>query len=508
MESKLIEAIGITKAFSGAPVLRNVSFELLHGEVHALMGENGAGKSTLSKIITGIYQADKGQVFVEGKPVQFNNTREAIAGGVSIVTQEFSLLPDFSVSENIFLTDKRFYKKGFISDKTAMAAETYNLLKLFDMESFIDPYEKVINLSVAQMQVVEILKAVSTEAKAIILDEPTASLSNKEIQMLFNLVRQLKAEGVGFIIVSHKISEIYEIADRITVLRDGLLILNGVVTKELQQKDLIKAMVGREINDLYGVKGENNKHRFHKNEVVLEVQDLTDINHYVRDISFSVCKGEIAGFSGLVGAGRSELVRCIFGANKRAKGKVFLNGEEIKPDSIRACVEKKIGFVTEDRKNDGILQEISVLKNICLVDLAAGERILIDQKRDEKNCDQMINQLSIKVMDIDDPVKKLSGGNQQKLLLAKWLLLDPVVLIVDEPTRGVDIGAKADIYEIMRKLAEKGIAIIVVSSELPEVLGICDTIYVMREGQITAKLNVDEADEETIGYYSTIGKGV
>jgi ABC-type sugar transport system ATPase subunit len=276
----------------------------------------------------------------------------------------------------------------------------------------------------------------------------------------------------------------------------------------LQQKDLIKAMVGREINDLYGVKGENNKHRFHKNEVVLEVQDLTDINHYVRDISFSVCKGEIAGFSGLVGAGRSELVRCIFGANKRAKGKVFLNGEEIKPDSIRACVEKKIGFVTEDRKNDGILQEISVLKNICLVDLAAGERILIDQKRDEKNCDQMINQLSIKVMDIDDPVKKLSGGNQQKLLLAKWLLLDPVVLIVDEPTRGVDIGAKADIYEIMRKLAEKGIAIIVVSSELPEVLGICDTIYVMREGQITAKLNVDEADEETIGYYSTIGKGV
>ncbi|NMB93974.1 MAG: sugar ABC transporter ATP-binding protein, partial [Flexilinea flocculi] len=249
MESKLIEAIGITKAFSGAPVLRNVSFELLHGEVHALMGENGAGKSTLSKIITGIYQADEGQVFVEGKPVQFNNTREAIAGGVSIVTQEFSLLPDFSVSENIFLTDKRFYKKGFISDKTAMAAETYNLLKLFDMESFIDPYEKVINLSVAQMQVVEILKAVSTEAKAIILDEPTASLSNKEIQMLFNLVRQLKAEGVGFIIVSHKISEIYEIADRITVLRDGLLILNGVVTKELQQKDLIKAMVGREINE-------------------------------------------------------------------------------------------------------------------------------------------------------------------------------------------------------------------------------------------------------------------
>ncbi len=239
-DHKLVEAIRISKAFSGTSALTDVSFTLLKGEVHALMGENGAGKSTLSKIITGIYQADEGQVFVEGKPVRFTNTREAISHGVSIVTQEFSLLPDFCVAENIFLTDQRFYKKGFISDKKAMAAETYNLLKLFEMEDFIDPYEKVLNLSVAQMQVVEILKAVSTKAKAIILDEPTASLSIKEIHMLFKLVRQLKEEGVGFIIVSHKISEIYEIADRITVLRDGRLILMGFATETLPQKDLKK----------------------------------------------------------------------------------------------------------------------------------------------------------------------------------------------------------------------------------------------------------------------------
>jgi ABC-type sugar transport system ATPase subunit len=234
---------------------------------------------------------------------------------------------------------------------------------------------------------------------------------------------------------------------------------------------------------------------------------MTDIKHYVKNISFSVRRGEIVGFSGLVGAGRTELVRCIFGADKRSKGKVFLNGAEIKPDSIKACVAKKIGFVTEDRKNDGILQEISILKNVCLADLAARGKMLINHKRDESNCGDMIDKLSIKVADFDDPVKRLSGGNQQKVLLAKWLLLNPDVLIVDEPTRGVDIGAKADIYEIMRKLAANGMAIIVVSSELPEVLGICDTIYVMREGQITARLSADEADEETIGYYSTMGKG-
>ncbi len=507
-DHKLVEAIRISKAFSGTSALTDVSFTLLKGEVHALMGENGAGKSTLSKIITGIYQADEGQVFVEGKPVRFTNTREAISHGVSIVTQEFSLLPDFCVAENIFLTDQRFYKKGFISDKKAMAAETYNLLKLFEMEDFIDPYEKVLNLSVAQMQVVEILKAVSTKAKAIILDEPTASLSIKEIHMLFKLVRQLKEEGVGFIIVSHKISEIYEIADRITVLRDGRLILNGVATETLPQKDLIKAMVGREINDLYGIRRENNGNSFENQKVIFEVQDMTDIEHYVKDITFSVRRGEIIGFSGLVGAGRSELVRCIFGANKRSKGKVFLNGEEIKADSIKASIAKKIGFVTEDRKNDGILQEISILKNVCLADLAACGKILINQKRDESNCGNMIDKLSIKVADFDDPVKRLSGGNQQKVLLAKWLLLNPDVLIVDEPTRGVDIGAKADIYEILRNLAANGMAIIVVSSELPEILGICDTIYVMREGQITARLSADEADEETIGYYSTIGKEV
>lgn len=505
MSEILIETTNIKKVFSGVVAIEGIDFELRSGEVHALMGENGAGKSTLSKIIAGIYQADGGEMKVNGKAASFSSVREAVNHGVSIVTQEFSLLPDMSIAENIFLADEKYYKGHFLEDKRAMVQDTYNLLKLFGMEEVIDPYAKISQLSVAQMQVIEILKAVSTKAQTIILDEPTASLSVKEIELLFNIVRKLKAEGVGFIIVSHKINEIYEISDRITVLRDGHLILKGVKTSELSQDDLIRAMVGREVKDLYGSGAEAEKLDFAKEPVAFEARNITDQNDYVRDISFQVHRGEIAGFSGLVGAGRTELMRAIFNADPRNSGTVLVNGQEVTGRNIRSSIAAGLGFVPEDRKTEGLIQELSVLKNIGLAKLADRGKAVLNGKEAEADCYDMIRQLEIKTADIDLLVKSLSGGNQQKVLLAKWILLGPKVLIIDEPTRGVDIGAKSDIYAILRGLAAQGMAIIIVSSEIPEVMGVCDTIYVMKEGRMTAVLPAAEATEEKIGYYSTIG---
>lgn len=505
MSEILIEMTNIKKVFSGVVAIDGIDFDLRSGEVHALMGENGAGKSTLSKIIAGIHQADGGQMKVKGKVEDFASVREAVDHGVSIVTQEFSSVPDLSIAENIFLADPKYYKGGFLQDKKAMVADTRELLKLFGMERTIDPRDKMSTLSVAQMQVIEILKAVSTKANVIILDEPTASLSVKEIETLFQIVRKLKASGVGFIIVSHKINEIYEISDRITVLRDGRLILKGVETASLAQDDLIRAMVGREVSDLYGAGADIPKLDWKNQPVVFEAKGITDQNSYVKDTSFQVHRGEIAGFSGLVGAGRSELMRAIFQADPRSGGTVIVDGKEVTGHSIRSSIAAGLGLVPEDRKTEGLIQELSVLKNIGLAKLADRGRAVLNSRQEEADCYDMVRQLEIKTANIDLLVKSLSGGNQQKVLLAKWILLNPKVLIIDEPTRGVDIGAKSDIYAILRKLASEGMAIIVVSSEIPEVMGVCDTIYVMKEGRITAVMPSDEATEEKIGYYSTIG---
>jgi ABC-type sugar transport system ATPase subunit len=503
-DEKLIEAKGISKAFDGVSALTGVDFHLRAGEVHALMGENGAGKSTLSKIIAGVLLADTGVLYLQGRQVRFLNTREAVAQGVTIVSQEFSLLPDFSVAENIFLVDEAYYKKGFISNKNAMVRESYSLLKLFDMENYIDPYEHIEKLSVAQMQIVEILKAISKKARVIILDEPTAALPANEISRLFDLVRRLKAENVGFIIVSHKINEIYEISDRITVLRDGRLVLGGVQTSELSQTDLIKAMVGREVNNIYGVKTETAR-KFDDKKVVFEAVNIYDNRGYVKDICFQVHAGEIVGVAGLVGAGRTELVRCLFGADKCSAGQIIVNGKPVKPNNIRGSMKNGMGFVPEDRKFDGLFQELSIASNIYITDLVIKVAMLINRKKQDRKCMQKVEELGIRLNSLEAPVKSLSGGNQQKVLLAKWLLLEPDILIVDEPTRGVDIGAKAEIYAILRQLADRGVAIIMVSSEMPEILGLCNQILVMREGRITAKLDAGQAREELIGYYATIG---
>ncbi|MGI6030767.1 MAG: sugar ABC transporter ATP-binding protein [Eubacteriales bacterium] len=503
MDELLLKATGITKKFSGVTALDQVNFELRKGEVHALMGENGAGKSTLAKVIVGIHSPTEGKVFLEGEEVHFDNTRQASAKGISMVFQEFNLLPHLSVAENMFLTDNSFFHGGLI-DKKAMVEKSTELLKIFNMDSFIDPYEKVSNLSVAQMQIIEILKAVSTHAKVIILDEPTATLSPNEVEGLFRVVRQLKAEGVGFIIVSHRINEIYEISDRITVLRDGKLILLGAETASLPQNELIKAMVGREVNDLYG-KRTHSSQQVRNNPVVLDVKGVSDTRNFVQDVSFQVHAGEILGISGLVGAGRTELIRNIFGIDRRGRGEVYLEGKLLPPNNIHASIKAQMGFVSEDRKQEGLLQDLSIVKNTCLTFLSAAKSVLISQRGDDQRCLGMIDKLNIKVSNIDNPVRSLSGGNQQKVLLAKWLLCNPKVLFVDEPTRGIDIAAKSEIYAILKELASNGIAVVMVSSEIPEILGISDRVLVMRDGRLIKELDIEEATEEKIGYYSTIG---
>lgn len=502
MSTNLLEAKGITKRFPGVLALSNVDFELRKGEVHALMGENGAGKSTLSKVIAGIHPADEGKIWLDGEEVRFLTPKQAISGGISMVSQEFNLLPDLSVAENIFLTDDAYYAKPGIMNKKKMAAESLKLLAAFAMEKFVDPYQKVSTLSVAQKQIVEIIKAVSTKAKIVILDEPTATLSPKEVERLFQVVRQLKKEGVSFIIVSHRINEIYEITDRITVLRDGKLILLGAETATLDQNDLIKSMVGREIKDLYG-SGKAEKKDFSKSEVVMEVENITDTRNYVRNVSFKLRAGEILGISGLIGAGRTELIRCIFGIDPRSSGTVKVFGKEV-PAQIKESMLNGMAFVPDDR-HQVLFQEMEISKNIYLAKLVVSGGRLVDKKDEAACAKEMVKKLNVKTSGIDCEVCNLSGGNQQKVLLGKWLMINPRILFVDEPTRGIDIAAKSEIYSIMRNLAASGISIIMVSSEMPEILGICDRVLVMKDGRVTAEMDIEDATEEKLGYYSTIG---
>ncbi len=502
---KIIEMHDIAKLFYGIPAIQGINFELEEGEVHALMGENGAGKSTLSKVIAGIHQADKGEMKIRGEVCKFSNARQANEKGIAMVTQEFSLLKDFSVAENIFLTSQEYYTGNVLLNFKAMVKRTQELLKLFNMEDYIDPYEKVAHLSVAQMQIVEIVKAMSKNASILILDEPTASLTEREIKLLFDLIRDMKKKKVSFIIVSHKINEIYEISDRITVLRDGKYVLGNAKTSELPEKELIRAMVGREVTNLYGSADDVVPYE-KSDELVLDVQNLSDTRDFVKNVSFKVHKGEIVGFSGLLGAGRTEMAKCLFGAdNRSAESKVYVNNKLLKPNSIRAAIDAGIGYSSEDRKHDGLFQDLSISVNINLEEMLAHRGMLLSSRQDRAACERMKEKLRIKMANADLAVKALSGGNQQKVLLAKWLLIQPDVLIVDEPTRGVDIGAKSDIYQIIRELAASGMGVIVISSEMPEVMGLCSTVYVMREGQITGKLSGEEITEEAIGYLSTLG---
>ena len=499
----ILKVTDVSKSFGAVQALHKVGFELIPGEVHALMGENGAGKSTVGKIIAGIYSADEGSIQFEGKEVKIDSPAAAITMGIAIVMQEFNSMPHLPVYENVFLGHKEIFKHGFVLDKAEAIRRTTELLAMFGMEQQIHPLSRLSDLTVAEQQIVEIIKAVSYESKVIILDEPTASLTQKEADRLFEVVKRLKEKGVAFIIVSHRFNEIFEISDKITVFRDGECVLQNVNMKEMDEQKLVRAMVGREIKDFFGSKVDLAAD-FEKRPV-LTVEHLHDTWDFIQDLSFEARSGEILGIAGLVGAGRTTLVRSIFGAEGRKGGTVRVDGAEIKQGDPGDAIKKGLALVTENRKEEGLFLDFSICQNMAFAKTANGKQYVLPHKREEDDCLSMIEKLRVKLGHFRDPAKSLSGGNQQKVVLAKWLLTNPKVLILDEPTRGIDISAKAEIYTILHQLVAQGVCVVVVSSELPEVLGICDRVLVMRDGAITGELNAQEASEEIIMSYASFG---
>ena len=490
-----IEMRGIDKSFGGNAVLKEAGFLLDHGEIHALMGENGAGKSTLMKILTGVYTKDAGQVIVDGQEVCYKNPQEAEKAGIVFIHQELNVLFDLTVEENMFL-GKEIHGRFGVCDKKAMRAEVRKILDRLGVS--IDPQQRMSELSVGQQQMIEIAKALMVDAKVIIMDEPTAALTQSETEVLFQVVRSLKEKGVSIVYISHRMEEIFELCDRITVLRDG----SYIDTKRIQDTDMndvVKMMIGREIGERYPLREAS------IGEVVFKVEGLTCPGVF-KDVSFEVHAGEVLGVSGLMGAGRTEIMQAIFGNMPHVTGKLFLNGEEIHNHNPGQAMKNGIGFITEDRKTEGLMLEESIRKNISLANLGRISRRGVLRKKEERELVQKgIEELHIKCFGPEHECGRLSGGNQQKVVFAKWIYTDPKVLILDEPTRGDDIGAKKEIYNIINDLAAKGVAIIMVSSELPEVLGMADRIMVVREGLVRGILSKEEADQENIMILATGG---
>ena len=498
----VLELKNIYKSFPGVKVLEDVTLQVRPGEVHALMGENGAGKSTLMKILMGIYKADQGSIFLEGKETVIHGPKDAMSKGISMIHQELNTVLDMEVAENVFV-GRELLKKGMeklkIVDIARMREETGKYFR--EMNIDIDPRAKMRTLSVAEMQLVEIVKAISLNSRIIVMDEPTSAITEKEATVLFAQIERLKKQGVAIIYISHKMDEIFRISDTITVLRDGQWI-GTKPAKELDNDMLIKMMVGRELTDIYP------KDPVEIGDVILEVKNLSR-GKKVRDASFSLRKGEVLGIAGLVGAGRSELVETIFGLYPKTGGQIFLHGKEVHIKSAADAIKNKMALITEDRKQTGLNLIVSVKENIASVSIGklSNHGIVNDKKINEVS-EKYIKELKIKTPDGNAIVGNLSGGNQQKVVLAKWLLDEPDIIIFDEPTRGIDIGAKRDIYLLINNLAKEGKAVIVISSEMAEVMGICDRILVMAEGRINGEVRREEFSQEVImGYASNITGG-
>jgi ribose transport system ATP-binding protein len=488
---------GITKAFSGVRVLNHVDFELRQGEVMALMGENGAGKSTLMKILAGVYEEWSGEIRINDEPIRFGEPREAEQSGIGIIYQELNLVPNLSVAENIFLGREPTKAGGFV-DFAEMNRQAQAVLVNLHFEQ---PVTRLVgDLRVGHQQLVEIAKALSLNAKILIMDEPTSALSDAEAEILLMVVRKLQQQGVSIIYISHRMAEIFDIADRITVLRDGANVGVVAVGKTTRQ-ELIQLMVGRPFEQFFI------KQSRPADEVVLCVKNVirkdpdTGKRNRVSNISFDVKKGEIFGVAGLLGAGRTELLESLFGvAAADVSGKIELEGEIIElPDPI-AAIDAGIALITEDRKGNGLVLSMNIAHNLSLAALNAivKKGAFLSRMLEKQLVERYIDELTIDVSNLALPIDSLSGGNQQKVLLAKWLATSPRVLLLDDPTRGVDVGAKHDIYVLLSKLAQKGIAIVMTSSELPELLTICDRIMVLREGKISTTLDHDEATQEKI----------
>jgi ABC-type sugar transport system ATPase subunit len=483
----IIEMCGIHKYFPGVHALRGVSFDLYPGEVHALVGENGAGKSTLIKLMSGVYPLDEGAYRFGGTSARITSPHDAIRRGLSVIYQELNLVGSLSVAENIFFG--RLPSSGGRVLWRKLYEDTQGYLDRVGLK--IRPGAKVHHLSVAQQQLAEIAKAISLNAKVLVMDEPTSALSPNEIRYLFDVIRQLKAEGVAVIYVSHKLEEVFTVADRITVLRDGAAI-GTVSADQVDQATLIEMMVGRKLTDMFPPKNRT------PGRVLLDVGHLS--SEKVTDLSFTVRAGEIVGFSGLMGAGRTEMTRALFGIDPRTGGTVTLDGKPVRKDSPVAARLAGLGLVTENRKEEGILPTLSVKKNVSIVSLNQVSRLInISRRRETSEVKKIVGAIQIKTPSIDQLVSKLSGGNQQKVLLARWMIKEDLkLLIVDEPTRGIDVGAKAEIYEILNNLARDGLSILIVSSEMPEILGLCDRIYVMKDGRITGEFKAGEASEAAL----------
>lgn len=492
----LIDMTGIHKSFSSVQVLKDAAFQLKAGEIHALMGENGAGKSTLMKILTGVYKADAGTIKVKGKEAAFANPTEAEQNGVAIIHQELNVIPKLTVAENMFLGRQLVVgRTGIIRDKE-MKKKTREYLQRLGVD--LDPDASAESLSIGQQQMIEIAKALSKNAEVLIMDEPTAALTDREIESLFKIMNQLRSEGVGIVYISHRMEEIFRMCDRISVLRDGSFV-GTEETANTTVEHIVRLMVGREIGDYYPERNSN------IGEERLRVEGLSD-GKKLSEISFSVKAGEVVGVAGLMGAGRTEIMRLLFGADKMKRGKVWIDGKEVRISHPAAAIQAGIVFVTEDRKHQGLILDMSVRENLSLTNYAyIAERGVISASKEKELSEQMIKRFNIRTRDAEQTVKSLSGGNQQKIAIGKWLGELPKVFIMDEPTRGVDVGAKKEIYNMMNELSEQGVAIIMVSSDLPEVLGVSDRVIVVHEGRIAAELGKEEMNQESIMLAATGG---
>lgn len=493
--AKLLEMRNISKAFPGVQALSNVSIDLHHGEVVALVGENGAGKSTLMKILTGIYRADEGEIFLNGEKVNVTSTKKATELGISMIHQELNLMKDLTIAENIFIgREPKGFLNLFIKD-----AELNRMTKqLFDQLSIdLDAKTKVEQLTIAKQQLVEIAKALSFESKILIMDEPTTALTETEIDVLFEIIENLKKNGVGIIYISHRMDELKRISDRIIIMRDGEFV-DTLRTSETDIKQVIHLMVGREvyIESKPNIAQENQ-------DTVLELKNVST-NSHIKNISFTLRKGEILGFAGLMGAGRTEVANAIFGIDKIKMGDIILRGKKVKISNPAQAVQNGIGFLTEDRKHLGLLLDMDVKTNVALATMKNFHRAgFVQDDEIAKKAEHYVEKLRIKTPTIDQHIRFLSGGNQQKVVISKWLLRDCDILIFDEPTRGIDVGAKGEIYRLLEDLASQGKAIIMISSELPEILRMSHRIAVMSEGRITAILDAVEASQEKIMEHAT-----
>jgi ribose transport system ATP-binding protein len=497
MSKEIVLMEGIEKRFPGVHALNQCHFDLRAGEVHALVGENGAGKSTMMKILGGVYHKDAGRIYLEGQEVEIYNPRMAQQLGISMIHQELNLMPHLTVAQNIFIGREPRGKIPFVVDDKTTNQQAERLFEMLSLQ--LDPETKVADLTVAKQQMIEIAKALSFNAKILIMDEPTAALTDTEIDDLFSIIKQLRQNGVGIVHISHRLEELKLIADRVTVMRDGKTV-DTLLTKDASKDKIISLMVGRIIYESAPEIPENPSQ-----EVVLEVRNLNR-GKALRDVNFNLKKGEILGFAGLMGAGRTEVARAIFGADTFDAGEIYIKGQQVQIKSPKDAVSYGIGYLSEDRKRYGLTLGMDVKENIVMSSMKRflNWRVWVDFKKASSRAQEMVKALNIKTPSLEQKTKFLSGGNQQKVVIGKWLTADTDILIFDEPTRGIDVGAKSEIYKLLNDLANSGKSIIMISSELPEILRMSHRVVVMCEGRVTGILTTNEMTQESIMKFATM----